>query len=140
MNSSTASASGTRPGADADAAHGARAHRLLGVEQQVQQRLLQLAAVAEDRRQPGLERGLHLDRVEAELVGAERQHAGHHVGDVLLGARRGLPPRERQQVADDLRGALRLLGDAPQVVHQAVRRAGVSAANASRTSSCRSCA
>ena len=124
MNSSTASDSGTCRAPHADLPRRPRPHRLFGVQQQVEQRLLQLAAVAEDGRQAGLELRLQLDRVQAELVGAQRQDAVHHVGDVLLGARGGLPAREREQVADDLRGALGLLGDAPQIVRRAPRSAG----------------
>ena len=65
----------------------ASAHRLLGVQHEVEQRLLQLAAVDEHGRQAGLELGLQLDAVQAELVGAQRQHAVHDVGDVLRRAR-----------------------------------------------------
>ncbi len=64
---------------------------------------------------PGVEFSHELDAVQAELVGPKRQHALHELGHVLRLARGGLSARERQQVADDARGAPGLLGNAPKV-------------------------
>ena len=93
----------------------AAAHGALGVQDEIEQRLLQLAAVGDDRRKAWLELRHELDAAQPELVGAQRQHALHELGEVLRRARRGLPPGEREQVADDARGALRLLGDATKI-------------------------
>jgi hypothetical protein len=106
------------PRADVNAPDRSGAHRLFGVEQQVEQRLLQLTAVAEHRRQPGLEVGHQLYRLQVEFIGAQRKDTGHDVGDVLLGARRRLAAGERQQVADDARGPLRFLGDPAQIARE----------------------
>ena len=91
--------------ADADLPRRPRPHRLFGVQQQVEQRLLELAAVAEDRGQAGLELGLQLDRLQAELIGAQRQHPAHEVGDVLFGARGRLAARRRAGCARSARRA-----------------------------------
>ena len=100
----------------------AAAHRLLGVQEEVEQRLLQLAAVAERPAAAPARSRRRARRVQAELVGAQRQHAVHQVGDVLRRALGGLPARERQQVADDPRRPLGLLGDAPQIARELRRR------------------
>ena len=120
--SSTAADRDVEARADGQPARRAAAHRLLGVQDQIEQRLLQLAAVGNHRRQPRVELGHELDAAQPELVGAQRQHALHEIGDVLRRPRRGLPSRKRQQVADDARRALRLLGDAPQVVSDLLAR------------------
>ena len=86
-------------------------HRLLGVDDQVQQHLLHLVAVGEDLRQARRERVDDGDVRDALLVGAQRQRLAHHLVDVDHRARRLPLARERQQVADDARGALRFAED-----------------------------
>ena len=58
---------------DEDAAAVGRQHRLLGVDDQVQQHLLDLVAVGEDLRQAGGERVDHRDVGDALFVGAQRE-------------------------------------------------------------------
>ena len=96
----------------------AAAHRLLGIEQQIQQRLLDLAAVRHDRRQRRIKLRHELHVVQPVFVGAQRQDAPEQVGDVLWRARRGLTAGEREQVAHDPCGTLRLVGDPPEIVRQ----------------------
>ena len=81
-------------------------HRLLGVDDQVEQHLLDLMAVGEHLRQAGGERVDDGDVRDALLVGAQRQRLAHDLVDVDHRARRLPLARERQQVADDARGAL----------------------------------
>ena len=78
--SSTAAGPGVEPRADREAPRRAAAHGPLGVQDEVEQRLLQLAAVGDDGRQPGLELGHELDAAQPELVGPQRQHALHELG------------------------------------------------------------
>ena len=77
------------------------AHGLLGVDDQVQQHLLDLMGVGEDLRQGRGQRGHDLDIGGLLLVSAEREGFGDHLVDVDHRARRLPLPRERQQVADD---------------------------------------
>jgi hypothetical protein len=94
------------PGSEDQRAAAVRAeHRLLGVDDQVEQHLLQLMRVGEHLRQAGGQRVDDADVVQALLVGAQRQrlpndlvHVDHRTGRVALA-------REREQVADDARGA-----------------------------------
>ena len=116
------------------------AHRLLGVQNQVQQRLLNLAGVGDDRRQPRLVRRLQLDRVEAKVVGTQRQHSGDELPDVLRSPRGGLSSRERQQVAHDPRRALRFVDDPTEILREVRRRRSSIGPRASRSSSSSSCA
>ena len=58
------------------------AHRLAGVHQQVQQHLLQLDAIAVNRRQPAREALDHGDMLLEELATHQNQHLGEQRGDV----------------------------------------------------------
>ena len=140
MKSSTAAGGLVEARPDVQALGGRPRIACSAFSSEVQQRLLELAAVGDDLRQPRLELGHELDAVQPEFVGAKRHHAAEQIGDVLRRARRRLPPREREQVADDLRGALRLLGDAPQVVREfgapAATVALVLGSSSSSSSSC----
>ena len=100
------------PGAEDEraAAVGAE-HRLLGVDDQVEQHLLDLVRIGEHLRQPGGERFDDRDVADALLVGAQRERLAHHLVHVHHRARRVALAREGQQVADDLRGALGLAED-----------------------------
>ena len=91
---------------DQDAAAVGRQHRLLGVDDQVQQHLLHLVAVGEHLRQAGGERVDDRDVRDALLVGAQRERLAHDLVHVHHRARRLPLAREGQQVADDARGAL----------------------------------
>ena len=92
---------------DQHAAAVRRQHRLLGVDDQIEQHLLHLVAVGEHLRQAGGQRVDDGDVRDALLVGAQRQRLAHDLIDVDHRARRLALARERQQVADDARGALR---------------------------------
>ena len=91
------------PGADDErAAAVGGEHRLLGVDDQVQQHLLNLVRIGKHLRQPGGERLDDRDVADALLVGAQRQRLAHDLVEVDHRARRVALARERQQVADDL--------------------------------------
>ena len=96
------------PGADDEraAAVGGQ-HRLLGVDDQVQQHLLHLVAVREHLGQAGGERVDDRDVGDALFVRAQRQRFAHHLVHVDHRARRLPLAREGQQVADDAGGAFR---------------------------------
>ena len=96
---------------DEHAAAVGREHRLLGVDDQVEQHLLHLVPVGEDLRQPGRQRVDDRDVRDALLVGAQRQRLAHDLVHVHHRARRLPLAREGQQVADDARGALGLAED-----------------------------
>ena len=91
---------------DEHAAAVGRQHRLLGVDDEVEQDLLDLMAVGEHLRQAGGERVDDGDVGHALLVGAQRQRFAHDLIDVHHRARRLALAREGEQVADDARGAL----------------------------------
>ena len=80
-------------------------HRLFGIDDEVQEDLLDLMRVGEDRRQPGAERFEDRDVGGPLLVGAERQRFAHDDVEVDGRARRVPLARERLQVADDAGGA-----------------------------------
>ena len=63
-----------------DAAAVGRDHRLLGVDDEVQQHLLDLVRVGEDLRQPRGERRDDVDVREPLLVGAQRQRLARRPG------------------------------------------------------------
>ena len=88
-----------------------RHHRLLGVDHQVQQHLLDLVRVGEHRRQARRQRVDGRDARQALLVRAQRQRVAHHLVDVDERARRVPLPGEGQQVADDPRGPFGLAED-----------------------------
>ena len=103
---------GVVPGAHDERAPAVRRnHRLLGVDHQVQQHLLALVRIGEDVRQAGRERLERGDVVQALLVGAEGQGLADDLIHIDHRARRVPLAGERQQVAHDLRGALRLAED-----------------------------
>ena len=95
------------PGADDQRAAAVRAeHRLLGVDDQVEQDLLNLVRIGEDARQAGRERLEDVDVAQALLVAAQGQRFADHLVEVDHRARGVALAREGQEVADDLGGAL----------------------------------
>ncbi len=97
------------PGADDEHAVAVRGqHGLLGVDDEVQQHLLQLVRVGEHLRQARRERGQDGDVRDALLVGAQRQRLLDDGVDVHHRARGVALAREREQVADDARRAVGL--------------------------------
>ena len=58
-----------------------RAHRIARVEEQVQQHLLQLHAVGEDRRKGGASRRIHRDLPLDQVAVHQLQHLGDHLVD-----------------------------------------------------------
>ena len=83
-------------------------HRLLGIDDQVQQHLLHLVRVGEDERQSGRERFDTSTLVRRCSYDAQRERLAHDLIEVDHRARRVSLSRERQQVPDDLRRALGL--------------------------------
>ena len=81
-------------------------HRLLGVDDQVQQDLLDLVRIGEDRRQAGGQRLDDRDVGDALFVRAQRQRLAHDLIEIDGRPRRVALARERLQVADDAGGAL----------------------------------
>ena len=86
-------------------------HRLLRVDDQVEQDLLHLMSVGEDLRQAGGERVDHRHVADPLLVRAQGERFADHLIDVHHRPGRLALPRERQQVADDARGAFRFAED-----------------------------
>ena len=104
-----------------------RQHRLLGVDHEVEQHLLQLVRVGEHLGQAGRQRLDDGDVGDALLVRPERQRLAHDVVDVHHRARRVPLAREREQVPDDARRAFGFREDdveaAPRlIVRLAVRQ------------------
>ncbi len=114
---------------DEDAAAVGRQHRLLGVDHEIEQHLLDLVAVGEDLRQPGRERVEDIDVGHPLFVRAQRERFARHLIDVDHRAGRIPLARERQQATDDAGGALGFAQDglepAPDglVEHRALRQA-----------------
>ena len=106
---------GVVPGADDErAAAVRREHRLLGVDDEVQQHLLELVRIGEDLRQAGGERVDDVDVRDALLVRAQRERLAHDVVEVHHRAR-GVPlAREGEEVAHDAGGALGLPRGSPR--------------------------
>ena len=98
----------------------AREHRLLGVDHQVEQHLLQLMRIGEDLRQPRRERVDDGDVRDALLVGAQRQRFAHHLVQVHHRARALPLARERQELAHDLRRAFGFVEDDVDAAPRAV--------------------
>ena len=88
-----------------------REHRLLGVDDQVEQDLLELVRIGEGERQAGRQRLDDADVRQRLLVRSQRERFAHDLVHVDHGARRVALAREGQQVADDLGGALGLAED-----------------------------
>jgi hypothetical protein len=88
-----------------------REHRLLGVDDQVEQHLLQLMAISQDLRQPGSKGVDDRDVRDTLLVGAERQCLANDLIDVHHDACRLSLACEGEEVADDPCGPLRLAQD-----------------------------
>ena len=84
---------------------------LLGVEQEVQEHLLELARVAHDRREPRGEVALDTDTRQRELVQPERQGSLDHLVEVEGRALGRALAREEEKVPDDLRHPVRLRHD-----------------------------
>ena len=87
------------------------AHRLLGVDDDVQEHLLDLVRVEHRLRQRRVELQLGLDVADAQVVVAQLQHALDERVEVRRLLLRPAPARERQQVRHDLRCALGLAVD-----------------------------
>ena len=103
ISRTTASALGLVPRAhDERAAAVRREHRLLGIDDEVEQHLLHLVRIGEDLRQPRRERVDDGDVRDALLVGAQCQRLADHLVQVHHRARALPLARERQEVADDL--------------------------------------
>ena len=100
------------PGADDERAATVRAdHGLFGVDDEVEQHLLDLMRIGERLGESGGKRLDGHDVVDALLVRAQRQRFADHLVEIDHGARRVALAGEGQQVADDLGGALRLAED-----------------------------
>jgi len=100
------------------AAIGAK-HRLFRVDDQVQEDLLDLMRVREHERQPRGQRLEDVDVAQALFVRAERNRLADDLIQIDHGTR-GVPlPREREEIADDLR---RAFGFAEDRVQAAPRR------------------
>src|SRR5271169_4448724 len=102
------------PVARGDGERASRGHGVFRVEEQVQEDLLQLSGVAEDRRQVRMQLRHNFDAGGFELVLQQRQRVLNNaiqVDVVELGTR---SPREVQQAVDDLRSAERLSRDLVQ--------------------------
>jgi hypothetical protein len=91
---------------DEDAAAVGGQHRLLRVDDEIEENLLQLMTVHEDVGEAGRERVDDLDVVDPQLVRAEGKRFAHDLVDVDHGFGRLALARKRQQVADDARSAL----------------------------------
>ncbi len=101
-------------------------HGLLGVDDQVEEHLLHLVRIGEHLREAGGQRLDDGDVADALVVGPQRQSLANDLVEVDHRARRMPLAGEHQQIADDLRGALRLAEDrlettARLVVHTALR-------------------
>ena len=119
---------GVVPGADDErAAAVGGEHRLLGVDDEVEQDLLELVRVGEHLRQAGGKRGQHGDVRDALFVGAQRERLADDVIEIDHRARGVTLAREGEEVAHDAGRALRLAEDdvqaAPRrIVHLALRQ------------------
>ena len=105
-----------------------RADGLLGVDDQVEQHLLQLVAVAP---YPAPERvplvrvevwSLQRDVVELEMVPAQRHRAAHHVGDRADAPLGRILPSRGKQAVDNFAGPAGLLEDQLEVLSQLSER------------------
>ena len=88
-----------------------REHRLLRVDDEIQQDLLNLVRIGEDLGQSRRERIDDGDVRDALLVRSQREGLAHDMIQVDHRARRLPLARERQEIADDLRRALGLAED-----------------------------
>ena len=107
-------------------------HRLLGVDDEVEQHLLNLMRIGEDRRQAGGERLENHDVGRALLVGAKRQRLAHDLVQIDRRARRVPLARERLQVADDARGALGGVVDGVEIAARLLVERGVPASRSAQ--------
>ena len=117
------------PGADdqRSAAVGAE-HRLFGVDDEIEQDLLNLVRVGEDAGQAGGERLEDVDVAQPLFVAAQRERLAHHLVEVDHRPRGVALAREGQEVPDDPGGALRFGEDGVEaalrrLVHLALREA-----------------
>src|SRR5215831_10422367 len=86
-------------------------HGVFGVQEQVQEDLLQAPCVSLDGRQVSAEIALHLNAGHLELVFEEGQRIVDYLVEINLGKFSPGGAREVQQVIDNLGRAERLLGD-----------------------------
>ena len=86
-------------------------HGLFGIDDEIQQHLLNLVRVREHLRQAGRQRLEDVDVAQPLLVRAQRERFPHDLIEIDHRARRVALAREGQQVAHDLRGALRFAQD-----------------------------
>ena len=103
-------------GAHHQATHGGRnlAHRVAGVEQQVDEHLLQLDAVGRDARRRSRQLGTQGDALALELAVQQGQRFGHDLVQVDALERPLGRADHDTQAADDLAGALVLADDVAQ--------------------------
>ena len=78
---------------------------LLGIDQEIEQHLLDLVTVGKHFRQPTRERLDHLNVADLLLVGPQRERLAYHLVQIHHGTRGLALARERQQVADNAGGA-----------------------------------
>ena len=86
-------------------------HRLLRIDDQVQQHLLHLVRIREDERQPSGERLEDVDVAQTLLVRAQRQRFAHHLVHIHHRTRGVSLARKREQIANDLGSPLRFAQD-----------------------------
>jgi hypothetical protein len=89
-------------------------HRLLRVDDQVEQDLLDLVGIGKHLRKAGRQRFENRDVADALLVGSQGQGLAHDLVEIHHRARGVTFPREGQEVADDLRRPLRFPEDGLQ--------------------------
>ena len=94
-----------------DAQRSTAVHGVLRVQEEVEKDLLQLAGVAEDGREVGLESGFEADLRGLELVLEQGQCVANDCVHVDVGELGAAGAREVQQAVDDFRRAEGLLGD-----------------------------
>src|ERR1019366_7562311 len=76
-------------------------HRVLGIEKQVQEDLLQSSRISLNRRNPRRQLGVHLNLRRLELVLQQRERVGNYFIEVEVGKLGPAGAREVQQVVDD---------------------------------------
>src|SRR3974390_674047 len=86
-------------------------HSVFGIQEKIEEHLLQLAGVAEDWRQAGMQLGHHLNARRLELVLQQRERVLDYAVQVHVVEVRARGAGEVQQAVDNLRGAEGLPGD-----------------------------
>ena len=88
---------------------------LFGVDDQIENHLLQLRGIGQGVRQAGIEHELHGNVFEFQFVGAQRQGPLDHFIQIDRAALRLGFPREQEKVLHDAAGALGFLRDSPGI-------------------------